>query len=46
MKNKHVFEIKTEMRCPYENCGKTFNKTITVEYETNQRGDVISQKTK
>lgn len=46
MRNKHTFQIKSEIRCPFESCGKIFRKTITVEYETNQRGDVISQKAK
>ena len=46
MRNKHTFKIKAEIRCPYEGCGKTFRKTITVEYVTDQRGNVISQNTK
>ena len=46
MRNKHTFQIKAEIRCPFESCGKTFGKTITVEYETNQRGDVISHSAK
>ena len=44
MKNKHVFEIKVLCRCPYRDCGKTFEKRIKVQYITNQRGDVIEQK--
>jgi len=44
MRNKHKFSGIKELKCPYEDCGKTFNKTITVEYVTNQRGDVIEHR--
>jgi hypothetical protein len=44
MRNKHVFSAVKTFRCPYENCGKEFEKTITVEYVTNERGDVIEQR--
>ena len=30
--------------CPFEECGKTFYKKITIKYITNQRGDVIEHK--
>lgn len=44
MRNKHVFKRRVVCRCPNVNCGDTFMKTITVEFVTNQRGDVIEQK--
>ncbi|GAF90281.1 unnamed protein product [marine sediment metagenome] len=44
MRNKHVFKEKVLCRCPKESCGDTFYKTVTVEYVTNQRGDVIEHK--
>jgi len=46
MKNKHEFEAEVELRCPFQACGKTFTRKIHIEYVTNQRGDVISQKIK
>ena len=46
MRKKHTFKIKTDIRCPFESCGKKFRKTITVEYITNQKGDIISQNAK
>jgi len=39
MRNKHVFKEEIECKCP--KCGSDFYKKVTVEYETNQRGDVI-----
>lgn len=44
MRNKHTFNEKIEVKCPFANCGKTFDVDITVEYVTNQIGDVIAQK--
>lgn len=44
MRNKHKFSAVKTFRCPFENCGKEFEKTITVEYVTNERGDVIEQR--
>lgn len=44
MRNKHKFSAVKIFRCPYENCGKEFEKTITIEYVTNQKGDVIEHK--
>lgn len=44
MRNKHKFKMVKEFKCPYNDCGKTFTITITVEYITNQRGDVIKQR--
>ena len=41
MKNKHTITGKKTVRCPYENCGRDFEITVTVAYITNQRGDVI-----
>ncbi len=41
MRNNHRFKTIVPCRCPFEECGKTFDKAITVEYVTNQRGDVI-----
>lgn len=46
MRNKHELKETIEIRCPYQNCGKKFTKTIHIEYETNQKGDVISQRIK
>ena len=43
MRNKHKFKAVVDIHCPFDNCGKSFVKTVTVEYETNQRGDVISK---
>ena len=44
MRNKHIFKEKVLCHCPKDNCGCSFDKTITVEYVTNQRGDVIEHK--
>lgn len=44
MRNKHRFKEKIRVRCPKESCGEKFYKTITVEYVTNQRGDVIDHR--
>jgi len=41
MRNKHDFYQVINVQCPFEDCGKTFTKTIHVFYVTNQRGDVI-----
>ena len=43
MRNKHKFTAVIDVRCPFDNCGESFIKTVNVEYETNQRGDVISK---
>ncbi len=42
MRNKHKFEDEAYCRCP--KCGEKFPKRFTVEYETNQKGDVIKHK--
>ena len=44
MRNKHDFKGTVECRCPMKACGSLFNKTITVKYVTNQRGDVIEHR--
>lgn len=44
MRNKHSFKQELEIKCPFDNCGKTFFKTVTIEYVTNQRGDVIEKR--
>lgn len=44
MRNKHQFKVEIPIRCPFEACGKYFIKHATVEFETNQKGDVISKK--
>ena len=44
MRNKHIFKEEIECRCPKQACGDTFYKTTTVEYTTNQRGDVIEHR--
>ncbi len=44
MNNNHEFKSRIEIRCPFEGCGKTFNKTITVQYVTNQKGDIIEHR--
>ena len=44
MRNKHVFKTVIDCKCPFEACGKRFFKNITVEYATNQRGDVIESR--
>lgn len=44
MKNIHRFKIKITKRCPYENCGRISTKEITIEYITDQRGNVISKR--
>jgi len=44
MRKKNRFTIEIPMRCPYQSCGKSFTKKITIKYETNQRGDMISQR--
>lgn len=41
MRNKHKFKNNVPCKCPYGDCGKEFDKSVTVEYITNQRGDVI-----
>ena len=43
MRNDHTFDVAIECRCPYDNCGKTFTKDVTVKYVTNQKGDVIEE---
>lgn len=43
MRNKHRFTVDVNVRCPFDNCGETFLKTVTVDYVTNQRGDVIEK---
>jgi len=45
MRNKHRFSIAKMFTCPYKSCGREFEKTVTVEYVTNQRGDVIEERT-
>ena len=44
MRNYHIFRQAVEIRCPYKNCGQTHIKTMTVEYITNQKGDVIESR--
>ena len=46
MRNNHVFKRRVKCRCTELNCGNEFMKTVTVEYVTNQRGDVIEHKIK
>jgi len=41
MIKKHKFFSEISVTCPYKECGKQFSKKITVEYVTNQKGDVI-----
>ena len=41
MRNKHTFKGRVALRCPMQACGHEFHRTVTVEYVTNQRGDVI-----
>lgn len=43
MRNKHKFTSEITVTCPYNNCGKVFSKKVTVEYVTNQKGDVIEK---
>ena len=43
MRNKNSFKQELMIKCPFDNCGKTFFKTVTIDYVTNQRGDVIQQ---
>jgi hypothetical protein len=44
VRNKHKFNNKVSCKCPYDSCGQTFDKVVTVEYVTNQRGDVIEHR--
>lgn len=44
MRNIHIFKNNITCVCPNKDCGKDFTKTITVEYETNQKGDVIGHR--
>jgi len=44
MRNIHEFKVDILVACPYESCGKYFNTKRTIQYVTNQRGDVIEQK--
>jgi len=44
MRNKHKFSHEIHCKCPYAGCGREFEKVVTVEYTTNQRGDVIEHK--
>jgi len=44
MRNNHSFKQTIECKCPHESCGKPFVKRVTVDYVTNQRGDVIEQR--
>ena len=44
MINKHRFKIDFDVKCPFDGCGKTFIRKLTVEYVTNQRGDIVSTK--
>ncbi len=41
LRNQHILISTINIKCPYQECGKDHYKTITVEYITNQRGDVI-----
>ena len=41
MRNKHKITGELDVTCPYKDCGKVFSKKVTVEYVTNQKGDVI-----
>lgn len=40
----HEFKVEMDCRCPFESCGKPFTKKVTVQYVTNQKGEVIEQK--
>ena len=44
MRNEHIIRKNIEIKCPWEDCGKTFFKTVTLYFVTNQRGDVIDSK--
>ena len=44
MRNKHTVIKKLEVTCPWKDCGKTFFKTVTVSFVTNQKGDVIESR--
>lgn len=44
MRNQHTFKSKITCICPNKDCGKDFIKEITVEYETNQKGDLIKSR--
>jgi len=44
MRNNHTIIMNMECKCPFDACGKTFYKRITVNYMTNQRGDVIDER--
>lgn len=44
MRNKHTFKDEIPCKCPFDSCGKEFQKTVTVQYITNQKGDVIEHK--
>jgi len=43
MRNEHKFTAGVDVRCPFDNCGKSFLKDVTVKYVTNQKGDVIEK---
>ena len=43
MINKHKFVERESCRCP--KCGNIFNNKTTVEFDTNERGDLIRKKT-
>ena len=44
MRNKHRFKHNIMCKCPHADCGRLFEKVITVVYVTNQKGDVIEHK--
>ena len=44
MKNKHTFSVVIKCRCPKKECGELFQKRVTIEYTTDQRGNIIDSK--
>jgi len=44
MRNKHRFKHRLHCKCPNDDCGRSFEKVVTVVYVTNQKGDVIEHK--
>ena len=41
MRIKHMFSEAITVKCPFIDCGKTFEVIVGVNYVTNEKGDVI-----
>ena len=44
MKKINRYTVKIGCRCPFESCRKYYDKTVTIEYTLNSKGDVVNHR--